>query len=208
MEKINWLDFKGEKNSISEAYRTVWANLKAVVGDKVKVIEITSPTANADKSTVVAGLAITMARAGNKVLVIDGDCYAPAHHLLLDLPNNGLADGIASGTDFHALCQRCIEQDNLYVLTNGVAKLATRGILETDAVQQFLTIVRNEYDYILVDVPSIETAADALVMAPKTDGVLLVVISDEDKLNTLTEAKTKLEKAGAKVLGCILNKVK
>ena len=56
--------------------------------------------------------------------------------------------------------------------------------------------------------PSVETSVDILVTAPKTDGVLLVVTSGEDKLNALTETKIKLEKAGAKVLGCILDKVK
>lgn len=208
MEKINWLDFKGEKNPITESYRTICTNLQAAVDDTVKVIEITSPTANTDKSTVVAGLAITIAQAGKKVLVIDGDYFAPAQHVLFDLPNNGLTDGVASGADLYALCQHCMELENLNVLTNGTAKPVTGGLLETEAVQQFLTTARNEYDYILIDMPSAETSADALVTAPKTDGVLLVVTCGEDKLNALTETKTKLEKAGAKVLGCIVDKVK
>ena len=208
MEKINWLDFKGEKNSILEAYRTICANLQATAGDNVKVIEITSPTAHTDKSTVVAGLAITMAQAGKKVLVIDGDYFAPAQHVLFDLPNSGLTDGIASGKDLHALCQCCMEQENLNVLTNGMAKPVMGVLLETEAVQQFLTAACTEYDYVLVDMPSAETSADVLVTAPKTDGVLLIVTSGEDKLNALTETKAKLEKAGAKVLGCILDKAK
>lgn len=208
MEKINWLDFKGEKNPISEAYRTICANLQATAGDTVKVIAITSPTANTDKSTVATGLAITLVQAGKKVLVIDGDSSAPAQHILFNLPNNGLADGIASGVDLHTLCQHCMELENLNVLTNGNAKPVTSGVLETDAVQQFLAVARNEHDYILIDMPSTETSADVLVTAPKTDGVLLVVTSGEDKLNALTETKSKLEKAGAIVLGCVLDKTK
>lgn len=208
MEEINWLDFKGEKNSISEAYRTICANLQATAGDTVKVIDITSPTANTDKSAVTSGLAITMAQVGKKVLVIDGDYSAPAQHVLFNLPNNGLSDGIAVGTDLHALCQHCMELENLNVLTNGTAKPIAGGLLETETVQQFLTDARDEYDYILIDMPSVETSVDILVTAPKTDGVLLVVTSGEDKLNALTETKIKLEKAGAKVLGCILDKAK
>ncbi len=209
MERINWLDFKETSNKVSEAYRAIRSNLlAAITGKEIQVIEITSPKAFEDKSAVIAGLSIVLAQSGKKVLLVDCNFPAPVQHILFGLPNRGITNCLTDGEDLSAGIQLCPEQENLDLLTVGSDVSSLKEIQVNESLQGFLETVRKQYEFILLDVPSLETAVDAMVIAPKTDGALLVVAGGEDRLNDLIDAKDKLEQAGAMVLGCVLDKVK
>ena len=209
MEKINWPDFKEKSNKFSEAYRAIRSNLlAAITGREIQLIEITSPKANEDKSTVIAGLSIVLAQSGKKVLLVDYNFSAPMQHILFEIPNRGITNCLSAGESLRTGVQHCSQQEKLDILTSGSDSPSFKEIQKSEVVKDFLVTVRKEYEFILLDVPSLETAVDAMVIAPETDGVLLVVTSGVDRLNDLIDTKTKLEQAGATVLGCVLGKVK
>lgn len=207
MEKINWLNYKGEANPILEAFRTIRTNLLNTHLDSgIKLIEFTGASAVKQKSEVVAGIAIVLAQAGKKVLIIDGNISEPVQHILFGLSNQGITDCIVTGIDLHNKIQHCVEQEHLDILTSGNTLQGNGEILLEEEMQQFLCVAREEYDYILLDMPSLETVADAATISHCVDGVVLIMNSRNDKVNELRDAKRKLEKAGATLLGCILNK--
>jgi len=207
IEKIDLTAFKDAKSPITEAYRTIRTNLQfSGVDREVKVVEITSSVPNEGKSTVIASLAIVMAQAGKKVLLMDCDFRNPTIHKLLGLPNKGVSNCIATGGNFREIIQH-IEQDNLDILTSGPVAPNPSEILMSNKMQAMLDTARQEYDYILIDTPPVMPVTDAAVLSSKTDGVMLVVASGEDKPELVQATKTRLEQAGANILGCILNKV-
>ena len=208
MEKIDWLDYKGNRSPILEAFRVVRSNLKHNMREDVlQLIEITSPEKGTDKSSVIAGLAIVLAQEGKKTLVVDGNFVEPVQHILFSLNNKGITDCIVSGTDFHKMIQHCKDQEYLDILPCGTAPAPFGDILNGGVMLSFFNSVRNEYDYILLDVSPVKESADSLAMGSKADGVILVVTFGENELSSLTDAKIKLEQSGAKIIGCILDKV-
>ena len=93
-------------------------------------------------------------------------------------------------------------------MTSGPIAPNPSELLMSNRMQAFLDAAREEYDYVLLDTPPVMPVTDAAALSPKTDGVMLVIASGEDKPELVKVAKTRLEQAGAKLLGCILNKVK
>ena len=208
METIDLTAYKDPKSPVSEAYRTIRTNLQFSGIDKeVKVVEITSSVPNEGKSTVIASLAVVMAKAGKKVLLIDCDFRNPTQHKLFGLPNKGVSNCIATGGDFHEILQQ-IGQENLDILTSGPVAPNPSEILMSDRMQALLDTAREEYDYVLIDTPPVMPVTDAAALSTKTDGVMLVVPSGFDRPELVQTAKDRLERAGAHILGCILNKVK
>lgn len=207
MEKINLTAYNDPKSPISEAYRSIRTNLQFIGIDReVKIIEVTSSVPNEGKSTTIASLAIVMAKSGKKTLLVDCDFRNPTQHKLFGLRNKGFSNCIATGGDFHAYIQQ-IDQEKLDILTSGPIAPNPSEILMSNRMQEFLNEVRKDYDYVLIDTPPIMPVTDAAVLSIRTDGVILVVESGADKPELLKAAKERLEQAGAKILGCILNKV-
>ena len=208
MERINWTDFKGGANPLSEVYRIIRVNLQSAAAEKkAKVIAFTATNIGTDANSIVAELAVSLALSGQRVLVVDCNLSQSSQHILFALPNQGLTESIAGGVDLHAMVQHCMEQERLDVLTAGASVANTEEILLNDKMLHFLSTVREEYDYVLLNMPPISQNTDAIAIGPKADGVVLVVACVKDKINAVNEAKRKLEQAGAKVLGCILDKV-
>lgn len=207
MEKINLTAYNDPKSPVSEAYRSIRTNLQFIGVDKeVKIVEVTSSVPNEGKSTTIASLAIVMAQAGKKILLVDCDFRNPTQHKLFGLRNKGFSNCIATGGDFHEFIQR-IDQDNLDILTSGPVAPNPSEILMSNRMQEFLDEVRQTYDYVLIDTPPIMPVTDAAVLSTRTDGIILVIESGGDKPELVQTAKERLEQAGANILGCILNKV-
>lgn len=208
IKKIDLTAFTNAKSPVTEAYRTIRTNLSFSGVDKqMKIVEVTSAVPNEGKSTVLASLAIVMAQAGKKVLLVDCDFRNPTQHKLFGLPNKGVSNCIATGGDFHEIIQH-IDQENIDILTSGPVAPNPSEILMSNRMQDFLNTAREEYDYVLIDTPPVMPVTDAAVLSSKTDGVMLVIASGEDKPELVKAAKTRLEQAGANIIGCILNKVK
>ena len=208
IEKIDLKAFEDSKSPVTEAYRTIRTNLRfSGIDRETKIVEVTSSVPNEGKSTVIANLSIVMAQAGNKVLLVDCDFRNPTLHKLFGLPNKGVSNCIARGEDFHDIIQH-VDVENLDILTSGPVAPNPSEILMSNRMQAFLDQARAEYDYVLIDTPPVMPVTDSAVLSSRTDGVLLVVASGEDKPEIVQTAKTRLEQGGARILGCVLNKVK
>lgn len=207
MEKINLTAYTDPKSPVSEAYRTIRTNLRFAGVDKpLKTILVTSATPNEGKSTVIASLAIVMAQAGHKVVLLDCDFRNPTQHKMFGLQNKGLSNCVATDGDYHEILQH-IDQENLDILTSGPVAPNPSEILMSHKMTMLLENLANEYDYVLIDTPPVMLVTDAAAISSKVDGVIMVVASQANPRTTEQLAKDRLEQAGARILGCILNKV-
>ena len=207
IKQINLLAFKDPKSPVAEAYRTVRTNLQFSGVDKeMKVVEVTSAVPDEGKSTVMASLAIVLAQARKKVLLMDCDFRNPTQHKLFGLHNRGLTNFMANGDDFIPFIQR-VEQENLDILVCGPVAPNPSEMLMSNKMQDLLNRVRTEYDYVLIDTPPVMPVTDAAVLGAKVDGVMMVIASGTDKPELVQAAKNRLVQGGANILGCILNKV-
>ncbi|MBD2517771.1 polysaccharide biosynthesis tyrosine autokinase [Nostoc sp. FACHB-973] len=195
------------RSPINEAYRMLRANLKFLSADKeLKVIVITSSVPREGKSTVAANLAITMAQMERKVLLVDADMRRPVQHKIWELINNqGLSNLIVGQAEISTAIQQVM--DNLYVLTCGVIPPNPGSLLDSKKMAALIQTFSVYYDFVIIDAPSLNVAADAATLGQMADGVLFVVRPGVVDCVSATIAKELLEKSGQNVLGQVVNGV-
>jgi polysaccharide biosynthesis transport protein len=195
------------RSPMSEAYRMLRANLKFMSADKeLKVIVVTSSVPKEGKSTVAANLAMSMAQMERKVLLVDGDLHRPVQHQIWELPNTfGLSNVIVGQAEIMTSIRKVM--DNLDVLPSGVVPPSPASLLDSRRMASLVESFSAYYDFVIIDAPSLNLAADAVTLGQMADGVLLVVRPGVvDTLNA-SVARELLEKSGQNVIGQVVNGV-
>ncbi|MFN6518471.1 MAG: GumC family protein [Nostoc sp. CreGUA01] len=195
------------RSPINEAYRMLRANLKFMSADKeLKVIVITSSVPREGKSTVAANLAITMAQMERKILLVDADMRRPVQHKIWELINNeGLSNLIVGQAEINTAIKQVM--DNLYVLTCGVIPPNPGSLLDSKKMAALIQTFSVYYDFVIIDAPSLNVAADAATLGQMADGVLFIVRPGVVDCVSAMIAKELLEKSGQNVLGQVVNGV-
>jgi len=197
------------KSLTAEVYRTLRTNIQFVSIDTVvKSILFTSAIPREGKSSVVANLATSMSQAGKNVLIIDADLRKPSQHKIFDLPNlTGLTTTLVSNVSaFEHIVET--KHEGLDILTAGPNPPNPAELLDSQRMKQLLHELTQAYELVLVDSPPVIAVTDATILAQSVDGVILVVAAKEVKREYALEAKERLKKVEARLLGIILNKVK
>jgi polysaccharide biosynthesis transport protein len=197
----------GPRSIIHEAYRMFQANLKFTSLDKkTRTILITSSISGEGKSEVAANLATTLAQSGKKVLLVDVNMRSPnQHHLWGMLNSMGLSNVIVDPEDLPQAIQEITQ--NLSLLTSGVMPPDPLTLLESDAMTQLMQKVSQQYDYVLLDGPSLVGMADAGILGKLADGVILVVRPGVVTSVGARAAKELLRRSNSNVLGIVANGV-
>jgi capsular exopolysaccharide synthesis family protein len=192
---------------VSESYRMLQSNLKFISSDrKLKTIVITSSVSDEGKSKVAANLAAAMAQVGKKVLLIDADLHHPMQHNIWDLYNSkGLSNSIAEEVNFRSAIQPVMI--HLDVLTSGVVPPSPATLLDSNRMSEMIEYFAANYDFVIIDTPALDFAADAPIIGRMADGVLLVVKPGSVDSTKATFAKEILERSGQNVLGIVINGV-
>lgn len=192
-----------------DAYQAACLKLqaKARQAEKpVKVIAVISATAEEGQEAVVASLAVVMAKTGTKTLLLDCDLRAPVLHEIFHLPNRGLTECLSAAADYRAFVQP-VAKTELDMVTGGAVTANAGELLAGRHMQELLDAVRDEYEYVFLNMPPVLASSDALTAGSKADGVILVIACSKNEVNVINKAKVTLEQAGASLLGCILNNV-
>ena len=204
---INLIARENPKSPVSEAYRTIRTNIQFAGVDKpIKSIVFTSTIQDEGKSTVVANLGIVMAQAGQKVVIMDCDFRNPTQHRLFKLQNKGLSNCIATGKDVLEIVQSS-GTPGLDILTSGPVAPNPSEILASNRMKTVINELKEKYDYVLIDTPPVLPVTDSSVIGSIADGTILLTAWNQITPAMAKEAKTRLEQAGAKILGVVLNKV-
>ncbi len=191
--------------AIVEAYKTIRANLMFLLsGAKSKCVVLSSSNVGEGKSTTAVNLAIAFAQLGSKVLLIDADMRRPSIYKKMKLSNQkGLSSVLVGFCDV----EESISQINPYfdIMTSGPVPPNPSELLGSDKMSELLDKLSKDYDYIFIDTPPVNVVSDALVLAPKTEGIIYVVHDAVTTHDELQKALSGVEFADVRMLGIILN---
>lgn len=198
------------KAAISEAYRVLRTNLQFSSLDKpLKSLVVTSPNPVEGKSTTVANLAVVMAQAGKRVILVDADLRRPALHRLFRLPNDrGLTDLLLDSRQALDGHLQPTGVENLRLLSTGALPPNPSELLGSQRMAALVERLESEADAVLFDSPPSLAVADASVLATQTDGVLLVADAGRTRPNRAAEAVERLRQVGANLVGVALNRLR
>lgn len=197
------------RSRVAEAYRTLRTNMGFTEMDHpCRTILITSTHPFEGKSTTVSNLAVVMAQAGNRVLLVDCDLRKPLQHQVFNISNQV---GLTNCLRQKVLLDEALHPgpvENLTLLPAGPIPPNPSEILSSEYCRQFWTHLKELYDYIFIDTPPVLVVADATILAAQVDGVLLVVNSGSTRIDHAKEAKEQLAKASAHIIGVVLNQAR
>lgn len=198
------------RSAVSEAYRTLRTNIQFGASDRdVKTIMVTSAGPGEGKSTTIANLAIAFAQAGHKSLLIDADLRWPVQHKVFGLDQRrGLSAVLVDKVEVAEAIQSVAAVPGLQVLPSGPLPPNPAEILGSKQWRGLLHELRESFDYVLIDAPPVIAVADASILAPQTDGVLLVLDAGSVPRQAAQVAKDQLDKVSARFLGAVLNNVR
>lgn len=196
-------------SAAAEAYRTLRTNLLFSSLDRpLHTILITSSAPNEGKSTTLANLAVTMAEAEQRVLMVDCDLRRPSLHTLFGLPNeHGLTSSMLEQAE-SALPIQATSVPGLRLLPSGPLPPRPADLLGSRRMGAMLERLRREADIVLFDTPPVGAVTDAAVLAPQMDGVLLVLHAGQTRRDRAREARQILDKVKANIVGVVLNGAK
>jgi len=197
------------RSPVAEAFRSLRTNIEFTSVDRpLTSLMITSASPSEGKSTVTVNLAAVLAQGGRQVLVIDADLRRPQIHQKLDLPNRL---GLTSLFVQPVLAVKAIIQNTssagLFAITAGDQPPNPAELLGSEKMGEILEDVRRRVDLAVIDSPPVNAVTDAVVLAPRVDGVLLVIKPGETRLAFVKQAVDQLQRSGARLLGVVLNEV-
>lgn len=192
------------RSPLSEAYRTLRTNLSFYsLDDPLRTLVITSPAPDEGKSTVASNLAVTLAQAGNRTILVDCDLRKPMVHTLFGVDNQrGFTEMVLDEKVAPPLQATAVE--NLWLLTSGVKPPNPADLLGSRQVDRVIERLKERADVILFDAPPVIAVTDAVVLGAKVDGVLLVVQAGKTRREHAERAKHILEQARVRIVGAAL----
>jgi len=199
---INKLNYMG-----SEAYKTLRTNLQFCGSDK-QVITITSCTPDEGKSSITLNLAISLAEAGKKVLLIDADLRKSVLEQRTKISSsvNGLTHYLSKQKGIMDIIYST-NVNNLHIVFAGPVPPNPAELLGNAYFKETLKRLKKVYNYILIDTPPLGSVIDGAIVAEASDGAALVIESGAISYKFAKNVKKQLEKSNCPILGVILNKV-
>ncbi len=195
-------------NPVSEAYRTLRTSLLySLVDTPPKVIVLTSAGPGEGKSITCANLGVVLAQADMNTLILDCDFRKPTLHTVFELRNlRGVTNALVQERSPQEIWQEPVP--GLKVITPGPIPPNPAELLGSRRFAEFVTQLRQQFDYLLIDSPPLELVTDPVILATRGDGVLLVLDAQNTRKGSVRRAVRDLESVGANVLGTVMNNVK
>lgn len=194
-----------------EAFRSLYTNIRLLSSDMpIRSLVISSATPAEGKTIVALHLAQAAAAMGKRVLLVDADLRRPQVHVRWGLPNmRGLSNLIASeDLDFNDVIQQSEQDDNLYILTAGQIPPDPTRLLSSEKMQNLMGELRSAFNLVIYDTPPLVGFADANLLAPPTDGLVLVVALGKTDRYPLMQALDGMRISNTPLLGIVANGLK
>lgn len=194
---------------IVEAYKTIRTNLLFALSPvKEKMVLVSSAEPSAGKSTVCSNLAITMAQTNAKVLLIDTDLRRPTQHKIFRLGNDRGLSKLLGG--FSTLEETIYRQvvPNLDIIVSGPIPPNPSELLGSSKMEELLTSLSLEYDYIFVDGTPVNVVADSMVLAPRMAGTVLIARQQQTTYDEIQKAVGHIRGVNGNILGIVITDVK
>jgi capsular exopolysaccharide synthesis family protein len=197
------------KSPTAEAYRACrTAMLFMSKQQSLKTFLVTSPVAGDGKSTTALNLAVSFAQGGMKTVIVDADLRRPRVDQYLGVEMSPSLKSFALGeATIEEIVRPSGKQPNLSVVTAGKNFSNPSEFLDSPAFDEFLNHLRSHFDIVIIDSPPVLPVADAMTLATRCDGVMLVIKIRKGVVLSSEKAVESLRQVEANVLGVIVNQV-
>lgn len=207
--QMEFISFLRPRSTISEAYCSLRTSLMfTAVEHRRKTLLFTSSGPQEGKTTSAINLAIVMAQAGEKTLLVDADLRQPRVEKAFNIdPENGLTEILAGSVNIKDTIHKT-EIENLDVIACGSIPPNPSELLGSMRMDEFLVTAGQKYDRIIIDTPPILAVTDAVILSGKVDGAILVVKAGDTNRNAALKTKEIIETVQtANIVGVVLNMV-
>ncbi|HEX8769479.1 MAG TPA: polysaccharide biosynthesis tyrosine autokinase, partial [Acidimicrobiales bacterium] len=197
------------RSPASEAYRTLRTSIQFMALERpLRTMQITSPSAEEGKSTTIANLAVAIARAGQRVVILDGDLRRPRMHEFFGLDKSiGFTSVLLGKVPLSAALQPVPNQSRLSILASGPPPPNPSELLSSVRTVEVLTSLQAEADIVLIDTPPLLPVTDALVVSGRVDATLVVCVAGSTTRKEAARAIELLRQVDAPIVGTVLNGV-
>jgi capsular exopolysaccharide synthesis family protein len=195
----------------AEAYRSLRTELllRCAPDRACRTVMVTSTNPKEGKTTVATNLAITMAQAGYRVLLIDADLRKPSVHEIFRLENDhGLSTLLSEAGEARVYIKKTDEVENLHVLPGGPAPPNPAELLGSRKMRTLMAEASERYDMVVVDASPVLGVADANILGTMVDAVILVIQASKAKRTHVLRARNQLQGVNAHLVGAVLNNVR
>ncbi|HFH8344332.1 TPA: tyrosine-protein kinase [Streptococcus agalactiae] len=208
MTRLEIVDSKLRQAKKTEEYFNAIRTNIQFSGKENKILAITSVREGEGKSTTSTSLALSLAQAGFKTLLIDADTRNSVMSGTFKATGTikGLTNYLSGNADLgDIICETNVPR--LMVVPLGKVPPNPTALLQNAYFNKMIEAIKNIFDYIIIDTPPIGLVVDAAIIANACDGFILVTQAGRIKRNYVEKAKEQMEQSGSKFLGIILNKV-
>lgn len=175
--------------------------------DSPRVVLVTSASEHEGKTTVATHLAASLARAGRRTLLVDGDLRKPSIHKLFDMPlESGLCEALRGEVEIESVIHPA-HLEGMYVMLAGHCDHNSIAALAKEGVDSVFRTLRADYDFIVIDTAPVLGFADTMLLGSHSDAALLAILRDVSQIPKVYEAKERLEAIGVPVLGGVVGGV-
>jgi len=198
------------KNSpAAEAYKSLRTNvLFSALGNDLKSIVVTSAAPDEGKSRTAANLAVVLAAAGKRTLLMDADFRRPSQHRIFGKVRNiGLSNLVLEDIPQDKLFTPIEAVPNLWFLGSGPIPPNPSELLGSNRVKGLLAGFRQTFDYVIIDSPPVNAVTDPSILAAEVDATVLVAEEGRTTYAALAHAKGALDRVSANILGVVINKI-
>ena len=196
------------KSPISEVFRLLRTNIQYINKDeKSTAIMLTSTTPANGKTFVTANLAITLAQANKRVILVDSDIRKPRLHKVFELENTmGLSDYLRNSSD--GLYIRKTNIENLSIVTAGTMVNNPSELIGQEKFKKTIEALKEKYDYVIIDSSPILMVTDSILVSRVVDATILIAIYNKTRIDDLKSAVRRINYVGGNVVGVVVNRTK
>ncbi len=195
-----------QKSGLSESYRNVRsALLFNPATASLRTLAVTSAVPKEGKTTTCLNMAVSMAQAGFRVLLVDGDLRRGEVHKFFGLEGGrGLSDVLSGQAKAESVIQRT-GVTNLDLVATGPFPTNPAELIMRNEFGTFIDYAKRTYDKILIDCPPVMAVSESNMLASMVEGVVMVVWAGHTSRKLCQLALQSIRQRGARLLGCVLN---
>jgi capsular exopolysaccharide synthesis family protein len=193
---------------LAESFRQMRTSLLFASDQPIRSVLVTSPNPGDGKSTVAANLAITLARAGSRVLLIDANFRKPSLARVFDVPDRIGLSNVLVGMNPVSEAIQATSIANLDVLTSGVSPPSPAELLGSHSMRQLVVEQMKAYDRVIIDGAPMLVVADNFLLADVVDGIVLVFCAGENTRGMAQRTVRQVLSLRGRIAGAVLNRVR
>jgi len=196
------------KSAAAEAYRTLRTNIQFAGLDRpCRTIVITSATPSEGKTTTSANFGVVCAQGGSRVCLVDADLRKPSLHRVFRMDNQGgLTTALLEGKTLGDVAAPTLVP-GLSVVVSGPLPPNHAELSASKRMHDLLEAAARDFDLVICDTPPVLSVSDAVALAARCDGVILVVRVGSVSIAAVRRAAEQIDAVKARILGVVLNRV-